>query len=122
MARGIRLLVVDGNVDVARALEAAFGATFDLTTTPSAEEALGHLTARHYGLVLADYALSGRDGAWLLREARRVAPWARRVLLSAKAVPGLLDLRAEGTVELFLPKPFDAERFRAYVFPSPACG
>ncbi len=122
MVCGTRLLLVDGDVGVARALEQTFGDLFALTTAPSAEEALGHLAARHYGFVLTDYALPGHDGVWLLGEARRRAPWARRVLLSARAVPGLLELRAEGVVELFLPKPFNPERFRAYVVPRPAGG
>ncbi|HEU4534466.1 MAG TPA: response regulator [Polyangiaceae bacterium] len=120
MSVGRRLLLVTSDVEVGRALAEAFGDAFAVTACPSAEEALAHLAARYYPLVLADYALPGRDGAWLLGEVRRLSSSTRRVLLSATAVPDLFELRAEGVVEVFLPKPFDPEEFRAYVTAPPA--
>ncbi|HEU4408245.1 MAG TPA: response regulator [Polyangiaceae bacterium] len=114
-----RLLLVTSDADVERALAGAFGDAFDVTACPSAEDALTHLGARYYPLVVADYALPGRDGAWLLGEVRRLMPSTRRVLVSATSVRDLFDLRAEGVVELFLPKPLDPEDLRAYLVPPP---
>ena len=114
-----RLLLVTSDADVGRALDEAFGTALSVTAAPSAEEALQHLGARYYPVVLADYALPGRDGAWLLAEVRRLSPSTHRVLVSATAVPGLPDLRAEGVVDLFLPKPLDVDDARAYLAPPP---
>jgi CheY-like chemotaxis protein len=113
-----RLLLVTPDAELGRALQEAFGATLTVTTSPSAEEALQHLGARYYPVALVDYVLpGGRDGVWLLTEVRRLTPSTRRVLVSATAVPGLPDLRAEGLVDLFLPKPFTPDDARAYLAP-----
>jgi DNA-binding NtrC family response regulator len=115
-----RLLLVTPDDAVGRALGEAFGAALVVTVARSAEEALQALAARYYAIVLADFALPDRDGAWLLAEVKCVAPWARRVLVSATAVPGLSDLSDHGVVELFAPKPFDPEELRPYVPSAPA--
>jgi CheY-like chemotaxis protein len=114
-----RLLLVTPDAEVGRALDEAFGTTLTITAAASAEEALEHLSARYYPVVLADYALPGRDGAWLLAEVQRRSRTTRRVLLSTTAVPGLPDLRAEGVVDLFLPKPLAPDDARAYLAPPP---
>jgi two-component system, OmpR family, response regulator TctD len=115
-----RLLLVTTDDEVGRALGEAFGGALAVTVARSAEEALQALAARYYAFVLADFALPDRDGGWLLTEVKRIAPWARRVLVSATAVPGLTDLSDRGVVELFAPKPFDPEELRPYVPPAPA--
>lgn len=115
-----RLLLVTSDDEVGRTLHGAFGSALDVTAARSADEALAHLGARYYAILLADYALPNRDGAWLLAEAKRVAPWARRVLLSATAVPELFDLSEKGVIELFVPKPLDPEELRPYLPAAPA--
>jgi DNA-binding NtrC family response regulator len=112
-----RLLLVTPDAEVGRALDQALGSALLVTTARSVDEALGHLGQRYYPVVLADYALAGRDGAWLLGEVKRLTPSTRRVLVSATAVPRLPDLRAEGVVDLFLPKPLDVDDARAYLAP-----
>jgi DNA-binding NtrC family response regulator len=110
-----RLLVVSPDNTVGRALERVFGAGLAVTTIASVDEALVHLGARYYPLVLADEALGGRGGVRLLGEVQRLTPTTRRVLVSERAVPDLHELRAAGVVELFVPKPFDPEELRPYV-------
>ena len=117
-----RLLLVTSDDEVGRALHEAFGPALAVTTARSAEEALAHLGARYYAILLADYALPDRDGAWLLAETKRVAPWARRVLLSATAVPELFELSDAGVIELFVPKPLDPEELRPYLPPAAPAG
>lgn len=112
-----RLLLVTSDAELGRAVQEAFGTSLTVTTALSAEEALPHLGTRYYPVALVDYALPGRDGAWLLAEVRRLTPSTHRVLVSAKAVPGLPDLRAEGVVDLFLPKPLTPDDVRAYLAP-----
>ncbi|HEU4406814.1 MAG TPA: response regulator [Polyangiaceae bacterium] len=115
-----RLLVVSPDAEVGRALAGAFGAELAVTAAASVDEALAHLGARYYPLVLADEALEGRGGVRLLGEVQRRSPSTRRVLVSERNVPDLDALRAAGVVELFLPKPLDPEELRPYVPAAPA--
>ena len=64
-----RLLVVEDNEDFRLLLELTLrdeGYTVD--TVPSADDALPLLASRAYALVLSDYSLPARSGAWLLSQ------------------------------------------------------
>jgi DNA-binding response OmpR family regulator len=85
----------------------------------SAEEALRLLGTRRYDLVLSDYALPGRTGAWLLREAvnQHLLSSMHGVIVTAH--PQVRD--ADGFEVIYKPLDFDAflDRVRCYVDTSP---
>ena len=81
----------------------------------TAEEGLRLLDSRSYDLVLSDYALPGRTGAWLLREAvnRRLLSSMHGVIVTAH--PQVRD--ADGFEVIYKPLDFDAflDRVRCYL-------
>lgn len=85
----------------------------------TAEEGLRLLNTRRYDLVLSDYALPGRTGAWLLREAvnRHLLSSMHGVIVTAH--PQVRD--ADGFEVIYKPLDFDAflERVRCYVDQKP---
>jgi DNA-binding response OmpR family regulator len=81
----------------------------------TAEEGLRLLNTRRYDLVLSDYALPGRTGTWLLREAvnRHLLSSMHGVIVTAH--PQVRD--ADGFEVIYKPLDFDAflERVRCYL-------
>ena len=70
---------------IGRTLE-TFGAR--VTRAASADEAIGHLAADGFDLVLTDLAMPGHDGYWLLHEIRKRKP---RIRVAAITALGLSD-------------------------------
>ena len=65
-----KLLYVEDDDDLRDMVAGAFvDAGFDVTSSPSAEEALEHLGTARYDILLTDYNLIGETGAWLLEKA-----------------------------------------------------
>lgn len=78
-----------------------------MVTVGSAEAAAELLTSTTFDAILTDHDMGGKDGVWLLRQARSLQPNARRVLMSGRSVPGVSELIADGLVHCFVPKPAD---------------
>jgi DNA-binding response OmpR family regulator len=65
-----RLLLVEDSDDVRALMTAILEAEgYAVDSAGTAEEGLRLMRERQYDLVLSDYALPGRTGAWMLREA-----------------------------------------------------
>lgn len=77
-----RVLVVDDELLVGRALTRAMRSVADVTHAINAVEALRLLEAHEFDVVLSDYSMPGRDGLSLLEEVARRWPHVRRVLHS----------------------------------------
>lgn len=77
-----RVLVVDDELLVGRALTRSLTAVADVTHAVDAAEALRLLEAHDYDVVVADFAMPHRDGLSLLEEVSRRWPRVRRVLHS----------------------------------------
>ncbi|MEW5741962.1 MAG: response regulator [Myxococcota bacterium] len=82
-----RVLVVDDEVLVGRALSRVLSSVADVTHAIDADEALRRLALEPFDVVIADYTMPGRDGVSLLAEVARRWPHVRRVLHTAR-VPG----------------------------------
>lgn len=66
------ILVVEDDDDVRQLLAIALGGEgYDVDVAASAEEGLEHLTHKLFHLILTDYALPRRNGAWMLEEAQK---------------------------------------------------
>jgi DNA-binding response OmpR family regulator len=120
---GSRILLVEDSDDL-RALMVlileAEGYVVDSART--AEEGLHLLDTRRYDLVLSDYALPGRTGAWLLREAVARHLLSRMEGVIVTAHPQVRD--ADGFDVIYKPLDFDTflERVRGYLDRDVAAG
>lgn len=81
-----RVLVVDDDPDVARALGRLLGSHgFDVRTCVSGPEALGALRALPAETVVSDLMMPGMDGVELLSQVKSQWPQTLRVLVTALA-------------------------------------
>lgn len=82
----IRVLVVEDEDTLRLSFPRVLVMRFDATLAATMNEALAHLNEPvAFHCVLSDFNLRdglGRDGIWLLSEARVIQPWARRAACS----------------------------------------
>lgn len=106
---GCRILVVEDNDDLRQLMEMALAHEgYDVDTADSAEAGVQLMERGRYDLVLTDYMLPNRTGAWLLREAhrRRLLDGAATLLVTAD--PDAPEIAPEQGV---VTKPVDFDRF-----------
>jgi DNA-binding NtrC family response regulator len=101
------LLVVDDEVEIAKALRRLLRKEFDVELAHTGDEALLVLEKSPIDLVLSDFRMPGMNGAELLAEVERRKPGTARVMLS-----GYADIEASGApahdpLIPFLRKPWD---------------
>lgn len=103
-----RVLCVDDEPHVLRALQWLLQKDFDIQTAGSAQEALRLVARQDFDVVVSDQRMPGVTGVEFLREVRKIAPRAMRILLT-----GYSDLDAmvrsvnESEVFRFITKPWD---------------
>lgn len=88
-----KLLYVEDDDDLRDMVASVFvDAGFDVTASPSAEDALERLGSGHYDIVVTDYNMTGQTGAWLLENGSRMGhleTTAVIVLTSERRPPGV---------------------------------
>jgi DNA-binding response OmpR family regulator len=102
-----RLLLVEDSEDVRTLMTAILEAEgYVIESASTAEEGLRLMRDRQYDLVLSDYALPGRTGAWMLREAvaRRLMTCPDGIIVTAHPHPR----DTEGFEVIRKPLDFDA--------------
>ncbi|MBI3964820.1 MAG: hypothetical protein HY329_04210 [Chloroflexi bacterium] len=111
----LRVLCVSSDVPVLSELMVLLRRRCALACASNADEALEHLHADgSFAVVLTDVRLAGGDGLTLLKQARRLAPDALRLLLAHQVDVGkLLVAVNEGFVFRVIPKPLVPEAFIA---------
>jgi two-component system, NtrC family, response regulator HupR/HoxA len=100
-----KLLLVDDDPLLLRALIWCFRPNFEVHTAENALRALALLSEDTYEIVISDYIMPGHHGLWLLDEIRRLYPEILRVLHSGSSPPNLDEHMRDGLVELFIAKP-----------------
>jgi DNA-binding response OmpR family regulator len=111
---GSRILVVEDSEDLRGLMTLILEAEgYAVDSASTAEEGLRLLDSGAYGLVLSDYALPGRTGAWMLREALARHLLSQGVIVTAHPNPRDTD----GFPVIYKPLDFDAflERIRQYM-------
>ena len=110
-AAGVRLLVVDDDAALLRALERTFKqAGYDVTTAPSGEAALAILRENAPAVVVSDLMMPGLDGIDLLREARALPVPPEVLLITAHAsVERAVEAMRLGAFD-FVEKPIQRDR------------
>lgn len=102
------VLIVDDEVEVARALRRLLRRDFNVELAHSGSEALRRLEAGPVDLVVSDFRMPSMSGAQLLAEVKKRWPTTVRVILSGFAdIESMLSSVNEGEVCRFLRKPWD---------------
>jgi DNA-binding response OmpR family regulator len=111
---GSRILLVEDSEDLRGLMTLILEAEgYVVDSAATAEEGLRLLDATSYDLVLSDYALPGRTGAWMLREAV-----ARHLLCQGVIVTAHPNPRdADGFPVIYKPLDFDVflKQIREYI-------
>lgn len=105
MVRRRRVLVVDDEPLLRRALWRILKSEFDLELAESAEKALELLRSRAFDIILTDHDMPEHDGRWLLEQVQAEHPHVRRILTSGRSPTGIDEHLASGLVQCFIPKP-----------------
>ena len=111
-----RILCVDDEPNIARALQWLLQKEFDVKTAHSGEAALALLAEHDFDVLISDQRMPMMTGVEFFREARRVSPRAVRMLLT-----GYSDLQAvlrsvnEGEIYRFINKPWNISELPALV-------
>jgi DNA-binding NtrC family response regulator len=111
-----RILVVDDEKDICRALEFLLrGEGHDVTTALSGEEAVELLKKDSFDVVLTDLRMDKIDGIGVLEAAKRLNPDTAVVLMTAYAsVESAVDAMKKGASD-YIVKPFINEEIRLTV-------
>jgi two-component system KDP operon response regulator KdpE len=115
MAERTRILLVEDEPHIRRALRNALGGEFvDVVEAANAQEAVTEAAARRPDLIILDLGLPDRSGTWVCREVRKWSTVPIIVLsahLSEKEKVELLDLGADD----YITKPFSPSELNARV-------
>ena len=109
-----RILLVEDSDDVRGLMTLILEAEgYHVDSAHSAEEGLRLLDDSAYDLVVSDYALPGRTGAWMLREAAARQVLAQGLIVTAHPNPR----EADGFPVVYKPLDFDdfLQRIRRYL-------
>jgi len=111
-----RLLLVDDEPNVLKALRRVFHKECEIACATSAEEGLRLLREADYGVVLTDQKMPGTSGVAFLEQVRRTYPDTMRLMLTGyselEAIIGAIN---QGAVYKLLFKPWDEDALRAAV-------
>jgi len=109
--QGVRLLVVDDDAALLRALERTFRqAGYDVVAASSGEEAVAVLRGRPPAVIVSDLMMPGLDGIELLREAKTLPVAPEVLLITAHAsVERAVEAMRLGAFD-FVEKPIQRDR------------
>lgn len=105
-----KVLVVDDDADIVRIVSTMLaGQGWEVLTAFDGEEALRVIAGEHPDLVLLDIMMPRMNGIEVLKEARRIAPGTRVVMITAFGdVGSYLESMDLGACE-YINKPFETE-------------
>ncbi len=108
----MKILVVDDDAIVIKSCRRILEAEgFEVTTVPSADEALEKIKNYDFDLVVMDVKMPKHDGIFLMREFKKNWPDIPIVVMSGYPTPETIaDVLRLGAVQ-FVPKPFRPDEF-----------
>ncbi len=114
---GYRILLVDDEPNVLRALQRVFRQeNYQVDLAANAQQALEQIRAGSFHLMISDYMMPGMDGAELLKQAKAVQPDMIRIMLTGHANTGaVMGAINEGAVYKFILKPWNDDDLRLTV-------
>ena len=116
MIENARVLVVDDDEAMAEGLAELVSSEGHSTNfVLSAEDALRHLQAETFDLVLSDMRMSGMDGMALLEHIKKASPLTEVIIITGySTVPAAVEALHKGAFD-FIAKPFKPKDLRAVV-------
>jgi two-component system response regulator VicR len=109
-----RILIVDDELEVAKALRRLLRKEYEIEIAANGEEALAKLDAFRPDVVLSDFRMPGMSGAELLSAVKARMPLSLRLILSGYAdLDSVLASVNEGEICRFLRKPWDDAELKA---------
>jgi two-component system response regulator VicR len=109
-----RILIVDDEVEVAKALRRLLRKEYEIEIAASGEEALAKIDAFRPDAVLSDFRMPGMNGAELLSAIKARMPLTLRLILSGYAdLDSVLASVNDGEICRFLRKPWDDAELKA---------
>ena len=110
----ISVLIVDDEKNVRSALRRTLRKTgYGLLFADCGPAALELLEKQPVDVVLSDHLMPGMTGLQLLREVRRLTPYAGRIMLTGHAdLETAMDAIRQGDIDRFLTKPWDDVELR----------
>ncbi len=118
MDEQIRILCVDDERNVLRALERVFlDDDYEILTALSAEEGLTLLQEQpSVQVVISDYRMPGLNGVDFLKEVHRLRPESVRIVLSGYAdTAAVVSAINEGQIYKFIPKPWNDDELKVTI-------
>jgi len=108
----MRILVVDDDAIVIKSCRRILEAEgFEVTTVPSADEALEKIKNYDFDLLLMDVKMPKHDGIFLMREIKKNWPDIPIIVMSGYPTPETIaDVLKLGAIQ-FIPKPFRPDEF-----------
>ncbi|MCA9240448.1 MAG: response regulator [Planctomycetales bacterium] len=101
-----KVLFVDDEGTVLKAISRALNTDYDITTAYSSEEALQLMASRRYAVVVTDMRMPGGDGLWLINQAVSAGCDAKFIVLTGNCDALTREaVISSGRVDQFLTKP-----------------
>lgn len=113
-----KVLVVDDEAALVRSIAAylgSFGDDIEVLTATSGEEGLQLLWQHPVDVLLTDVSMPGLDGISLVREAAKLRPGLRIIVMTAFGTPELEALAIREGAMRFVDKPVDLEELRSLI-------
>ncbi len=113
-----RILVIDDDPQLGKALQRAFAREHQVEAIDQASEALARLqTGERFDIVLCDLMMPGMDGIELFRRLSETLPYeaSRMVFITGGAMTTRVESFFEQVANLMLDKPLDLDGLRALV-------
>lgn len=101
------VLCVDDEPNILRSLRWLLQREFEVMTAPSGQDALALVRQNNFDVIISDQRMPGMSGVELLREVRKIAPRAMRILLTGYSdVAAVMRSVNESEVFRFINKPW----------------
>lgn len=110
------LIIVDDEFENCELIERVLGRDFRTLKAEDGAEGLQLLSTHPVSVIIADMRMPRMNGAQFLKEAARIQPLARRLILTAYAdADSIVNAINEGQIHHFVQKPFNAAGLRSVV-------
>jgi response regulator RpfG family c-di-GMP phosphodiesterase len=110
-----RILVVDDEPEIRSILCDLLGVEYECVAAASAEEALDHLSARQFNLIISDITMSGMSGLEMIPFVSMRAPDAAVIMISGlQTIESAIEALRVGAFD-YIMKPFDLRQVEAAV-------
>ena len=108
-----KILVLDDEPIVGERLKASLErAGFSVDAYASSREALERLKSERYDILVTDLKMSGPDGMEVLREAQRLNPDIKSVVITGFATTETAEEALRSGAVVFVPKPFKMKQLK----------